>query len=378
MTYRIGIYDPAFRPEGHFVAFDRYIGEILDVPDIRVTYIEHEGAMSTVYQETRFAYPHDYLNIGKPPTSARFLPGRLGRICARLWYWHRTFKAIERQNLDMVLFTADARDILMCAFIPRFRYGVILLYPRMYVRGGLSAASFLYRRFIKRASIHFTTNEPPIRSDISALLGIKHIHWIPDMRAVAHSNRTHSTETTEFLTIGTILKSKNHAFALEAFAQARLPYAYLIAGKIIDHVGEWVARRVDQLSKEPNLSIRGRFGYLKEEEYTNLMQGASFLIFPYDFTRGDISSQVLHDAFSTETPFIAPDIEPFRWYVEHYGIGLLYKEGDTESFARILHSAHKEGTAAFAGKFSALQRDHSLEVIREKFLAALMPLLGQS
>lgn len=381
MTYRIGLFDPAFRPEGHFIPFDRYLAEVLETQEIEVTLIDQDGQLQSAFEALPGTYR--YLRLSPVPASSRFLPGKAGRLVSRYLFWRRAFAAMKAAGLDMVLFTADARDILMCAPSLPLPYAAIILYPYAYLKKGSRSLSsltqaFLYRRFLARARARFSTNEPPILSGIEDLIGMHDVTWIPDLPATERPPLPGAPEPDTFLTIGTISKSKNHLFVLDAMERANLPYPYVIAGKPLDDTGSAVEERVKSLGQRSDLTVSGRFGYLDEAEYMDLMQAAAFLVFPYDLMRGNISSQVLHDAFSTGTPIIAPDIEPFRWYVERYGIGLLYKEGDATSFADTMHAAHAAGRSSFTAGFERLRADHSIDTIRATALGALMPVLAES
>lgn len=379
MSYRIGIFDPAFRKEGHFVAFDRYVRDLVS-EHAEVTFIDQHGAMREAFGDNPGDDAFTYMDLPVMPEPKGWLPGRMARFLARLAYWRKVMRAIERESFDLVIMTADPRDILMCLPRIRFPYAIVIMYPYVFVPKDRmnpvqAMAWFLYRRFVHKAALLITTNEPAIREDISRLIGAHDIHWIPDIPTKPLASDHGTSPSLDFLTIGTISKSKSHILALDAFEQARLPYSYTIAGKALDATGEKVMERTEVLSKDPALAVRGRFGYLDDRDYNALMQSASFLIFPYDFTRGNISSQVLHDAFSTRTPFIAPDIEPFRWYVQQYGIGILYAEGDPKSFAESVRAAMRIGRDAFVDKFATLQEAHSIESIRTRFTPVLVPLL---
>lgn len=381
MTYRIGIYDPAFRAEGHFVAFDRYIKNLVADSDTEVIFIDRNGQMKAAYAADTDAASYKYLELPQQPAPISWLPVRAGRVFARLLFWRRAFQTIERQGFDLVIFTADPRDIIMCFAPLRVPYAAVIMYPYGFVSKasgksvGSRVQSFLYKRYLLRAKFRFTTNELPILSKISALLGMEDIHWIPDVPAEERPALKTPTTENEFLTIGTISKSKNHLFVLDVFRDSKIPYSYRIAGKPMDDLGHAVVAQVSELAKRTDLHISGDFGYLDDVQYLNLMQSAKFLIFPYDFTRGDISSQVLHDAFSTGTPFVAPDIEPFRWYAERYSIGILYPEGDAIGLANAVHQAHKSDRTSFLRGFEVLRKAHALPVIRQSFQAIVRPVL---
>jgi len=366
MIYRVGLYDPAFRLEGHFVSFNRYLVELMATDNIEVVLLDTHGDMARAYGTS---LPASYQML--PQAIPSKVPGVLGRVLSRYFYWKKTYRSFKENGLDLVIYTADPRDILMCYITQSIPYGTIIMYPYSYVdrkqRGLMGWVNgYIYKRFVSRAAIRITTNEPPLKKDIEKALSVTDIQWIPDMPTY-FSPQSHKEKDIPFLTIGTISRSKNHLFAINSFEAAQLPYTYVIAGKPLDEVGMEVKRRVES----SRYSLQGNFTYLDDTSYKSYFERAQFLLFPYDFTRGNISSQVLHDAFSFELPFIAPAIQPFKWYVEKYGIGLLYEEGNDKAFADALTLAMERGPEEFQKGFGQIRQIHSLACIKQSFLPKL-------
>lgn len=367
---RVGIFDPAFKKEGHFIPFNRYIAKLVDDPDTQLVFFDTNGLMREVYAHEAFRVSPEFKTFSPLPAS----PSRAGRFFARYRYWKEAFRAIDDSDLDVLILTAEARDALMYAVPLRTPVALFLLYPRGYALSRARtlpqlAYALLFKRFAGRALVRFSTSEPPLLPEMRAMLGTPQIEWVPNMPVTPIANERTATHT--FLTIGTISKSKNHLFALTAFKEQGLPYSYHIAGAPLDAIGEEVRLFVEEHGKAEGRAITGEFGYLSSERYDELMRSAEFMLFPYDFTRGSISSQVLHDSFSYGIPIIAPAIQPFKWYVERYGIGLLYTEGDRASFAGALRTAAGMRRDDFKAGFAELQQAHSLETVRENFRRVL-------
>lgn len=384
-TYRIGIFDPAFTKEGHFISFDRYAASLLDNPKYRTVFLDVGGQMRETYKDARdFGSAPEFHRISVPLQVPRLLGRRVGSLILRMKQWQEAYKRIAEAELDCVLITSESYDPFMYLFTPRFKYVLFILNPRLYifapsvsspVRDLLRKAfTRLYRTLAKNAAALVTTSEPPLIKDLERALKLRPISWLPNL-PLKTIRPAAGPYTFDFITIGTISKSKNHLFALSAFEAGQLPYRYMIAGLSRDSVGKKVEKEVGRLEGTRNFAIRGEFGYIDDNHYRELLRSSRFALFPYDFARGDISSQVMHDSFQQGVPIVAPDIQPFKWYVENYCIGLLYKEGDAESFTATLRKAHEMGPELLREGFGALERDHALEKIREDFQKILRPLL---
>lgn len=361
---RVGVFDPAFKEVGHFIPFDAYIADLAASFAREVVFFDATGAMERAYGSRAFAVPVSFVRLPEPVPSA----SRIMRILRRFRCWRSRFVLMDR-SCDLLVITAEARDPLMYFSRPRVPYLALILFPYAYLKEGYrSVAERIvagrYRAFVRGSAAYFTTSESPMLEAIRDLLGLPYLDWLPNLPVRSSSE---AAGGNGFVTLGTISRSKSHAFVLQAFRERRLPYPYHIAGAALDETGESVRAGVEALAQEPDLAVTGEFSYLSDERYESLLRSAAYALFPYDFTRGNISSQVLHDCFRTRTPIVAPAIEPFKGYVERYGIGFLYPEGDAEGLAEALAAASRKPKADFADGFSALARDLSFERIAERF-----------
>lgn len=388
MPYRVGIFDPAFTKEGHFIAFNQYVAELLDNKEFEVTFLDLNGSMREAYEGKipMINKPKFKTLVEEKPLGSSSLFLRHRNMLLRLKKWKDAYHSIAELDLDLVLVTSESYDPFMYLFKPSFKYGLFILNPRLYIYLPKSTGSLLravanrfyalrYKALVHGASFLVTTNEPSMISGLTTALDVKSLPWLPnlDIKQV-RSKIPVSNSLFDFITIGTLSRSKSHLLALSAFKKYGLPYRYLIAGLPRDTVGREVENQVHKLERDTELTIQGEFGYISNERYVEILRSTRYCLLPYDFTRGNISSQVMHDCFKYGVPIIAPNIEPFTWYVERYGIGLLYKEGDISSLAEVVKQAMNTPLEIFSAGFARLQQDHAIEAIRNGFL----PLIRQA
>lgn len=376
MPRKVGIFDPGFNDVGHFIPFDRYIAELLG-DDFELVFLDFGDRMRTAYEgEILIGYKPKFMEIIEPPV----YPGKLTllsffdpRWWKRRWtdfrWIGKAIRAIEKAGVDLVIITSQTTPFIFLQH-PRFPYCVVVQHPMLITsRKGLKGPTLMfaplydffisnYFRFLKNAKIVFTTNDPTMPLPFPGAV------WLPtnlDLREFPTENSP--TAKRKFTTLGVISGAKNHDFALDAFQKFNLPFSYLIAGMPTDEVGERVKERILHF---PNQNVKGKFGNLPADEYETLIRETDYLILPYDFrmqTRG--ASQVLYDAFRNLTPVIAPNIEPFKSYIEKYGVGFLYKEGDSESFKEVLERAAEKSKGNFEKNFRWLYDEHSFKKIKQ-------------
>jgi glycosyltransferase involved in cell wall biosynthesis len=394
---RVGIFDPGFQPLGHYIFFNRYVAELLDAPQMQIYFLDVSNKMKSAYEENLKLY-HAPIFVSLAAAQFNIFPMRpLSLIDPRWWknriaeyFWYRKiFSKMAELRLDVVIFSSvENTPVMYFAPIP-FSYIVLVLYPKNLFKTRSSLKGYkkilwpLYTFYIKgfylflnNARLLFTTNEPSIPTpELARFFPL----WLPnrsfkkDVHDGHRYQRSISSSEFTFLTIGTISNFKNHLFAIDAFEKYKLPFKYLIAGAPIDEVGESVKRR---LLNTKNKMMTGIFKNLDDEEYDTLTERTEFMLLPYDFKRGAISSQVMHDAFAKSIPIVAPDVEPFKYYIKRYGVGLIYKEGDPESFVETLYKAAKMHRSDFEKRFELLHDDLSFTKVKRDFLEKVVTCLS--
>ncbi len=381
MPQKIGIFDPGFSTTGHFIPFDRYIAQLIG-DEYELVFLDFGDRMRSAYEnKISLKYEPSFVTIADVPV----YPGRLTlRSFFLISWWRkrwndfrwcaRAFHNIEKLDLDLVIITSQSTPFIFLQR-PRFPYCIVIQHPMLIKsRERLKGVSLIfapiydffirhYFSFLGRAKVVFTTNDPTMPSPFPGAV------WLPTNLDLREFTPIKTVSKRKFMTIGVVSDAKNHTFALDAFEKFRLPFSYLIAGMPTDAVGEKVKERVLHF---PNANVTGMFKNIPADEYESLIRESDYLILPYDFkmeARG--ASQVLYDAFRNHTPIVAPDFEPFRNYVERYGIGVLYKEGDADSFKHVLEKAANVSKDHFSDNFRHLYADFSFDKIKEDFSARI-------
>jgi glycosyltransferase involved in cell wall biosynthesis len=167
-------------------------------------------------------------------------------------------------------------------------------------------------------------------------------------------------------TVGVIYEGKNIDFIINTLKNKRIAdVKYIISGFPYDEYGQRIKKEVEDLHNE---MIEGHFEYLSEEEYTRAIKTADFIVLSYSKDRSDQASGVFFDAIKYNRPVIAPNVEPFKYYIEKYKIGLMFEENDEESFVQQINMAKKLGTSYFIKNINDFKRDFSYDVWIKKFV----------
>ena len=74
------------------------------------------------------------------------------------------------------------------------------------------------------------------------------------------------------------------------------------------------------------------------------------------------------EALIHHRPIICPDYNPYTYYIKKYGVGLLYKAGDTESYANTMREASQLDTAYFQKAIDAFLETIMFDRVADQFV----------
>ena len=160
MTPKIGIFDPGFSLTGHYVAFDRYVAELIG-DDFQVVFLDIDGRMRSSYEgKLNLKYPPAFATVINAPT----YPGKLSlRSIFSISWWHKrfadfqwckkAFKNIADLKLDLVIITSQNTPLIYLQK-PQFRFCAftvpLLIETRESLKGPRLLLAPLYDFLIKK------------------------------------------------------------------------------------------------------------------------------------------------------------------------------------------------------------------------------------
>ena len=168
-------------------------------------------------------------------------------------------------------------------------------------------------------------------------------------------------EELKLLYIGTIRPSKNIEICLEAIKKANdVRIKYTIAGRA--RMDEKYGDKINNLAKElPNVNRIDR--YIPDEEYEKLINECDFIVLCDKEEPSCASNGTMMEALLHGKPIIAPDINPFKFEVEKYGVGFLYHYENVDSLCNVLLKALDRGSDLFCANLESYQEKFLLQSI---------------
>lgn len=143
--------------------------------------------------------------------------------------------------------------------------------------------------------------------------------------------------TLKLLSAGTLRKAKRIELCLEALAKiGDSSISYTIAGRA-DSQYEGTIQSAITTQNVKRLNYR-----LSDDEYEQLFLSNDFLFLGDMKQPSLVTNGTMNEALLRGMPIIAPDYDPYRYYVALFGVGILYKPDDLESIIIAIKRAKEE------------------------------------
>ena len=142
-----------------------------------------------------------------------------------------------------------------------------------------------------------------------------------------------------FLVIGLLRPQKHIPLTVEAFKKADIPDSTL---KLIGKSQGQYEDVIKEAISGDNRIIRQN-AFLDYSDFNKHFSETHFVLFADEEGPSCITNGTMMEALINHRPIICPDYNPYKMYVEKYGIGLMYKAGDITSYAETLKKAKELG-----------------------------------
>lgn len=164
-------------------------------------------------------------------------------------------------------------------------------------------------------------------------------------------------DITTFLSIGSLREEKRIEIILNAFTKiSSNSIKYIIAGKASQKYEQVIKKNMKPLNFVERKNYR-----IPDVEFDSLFEASDFLILCDKQQKSAITNGTMNEALLHGMPIIAPNYDPYRYYINKYGIGILYEPDDEFSLVSAIMKAKE------------LKADHFRESILDYCRHYLLP-----
>ena len=148
------------------------------------------------------------------------------------------------------------------------------------------------------------------------------------------------------LTIGMLRKEKRIDYTISEFLKAKMPtWKYYLAGKTVGNY-ENVIEKVTT-GKDCIIRINEFLDYNK---FYQLILNSHFVVLADEKQKSCVTNGTMMEALINYRPIIAPNYEPYRSYIENYGVGIMFNPEIQGDLSRAMKEAECKGSVSFCAK----------------------------
>lgn len=229
----------------------------------------------------------------------------------------------------------------------------------------------------KLKNLCFFVSEPMIKLELEALGISTHRVLIRPERTCRELTPLCKRAESELnlLTIGTLRPEKRIELCIEAVNKLSDPFIkYLVAGKAYSLHG--YDQKIARLSKESKYvtRIEERFD---DFQYKKLISDCDFLILCDEKQPSCITNGTMAEALLAGKPIIAPNNNPYKYYIKKYSVGILYDLNNVESLVAAIKKARNCNYSHFDSGIARYQADFMYDKVVSIFSDSLHSILKQ-
>ena len=171
-------------------------------------------------------------------------------------------------------------------------------------------------------------------------------------------------KNVSFLIIGQLRKEKNIPTSINAFRVAN------IDGATLKLVGKSRVGYEDIIKKAmhgDSCFIR-QDAFLEYDDFNKHIMESHFVLFADEESSCCITNGTMMEALINHRPIICPDYNPYKYYVEKYGVGLLYNPRSIDSYAFAMRKASMLGVEYFQSAINKYLQTIQFDVVAKQLM----------
>lgn len=287
--------------------------------------------------------------------------------------WRRKLNRFFRETITQLL--PLTRNIYVGSYYPRLPTSVLTSIPKdknIFIWG---LRSFWFKRKTKsffkfhelnslflnylvrhKDNIYFFVSDELIRKEFVELgfssrkLIIRRERVCEISHPLCNRNQTGRNESFNLLTLGMLRRDKQIERCINAVLHlGQEDINYIIAGRFHHDDGYHELLKAQACGSD---AIDFRIGWMSNEAFENTFDEADFLVLCDKKQESCVSNGTMNEALLKFVPIIAPDYEPYNFYVNKYGVGILYDLNDENALASAIIKARQIGKRHFEANIS--------------------------
>jgi len=232
--------------------------------------------------------------------------------------------------------------------------------------------SYFNTKYYWYPNMYYFVSDEMIKAEYLKL-GVEEKHLIirperttPELHPVVQKSHN---DDFNLLSIGMLRPDKRIEVVIDAVKQINNPSInYIIAGKTSDR--EAYEPVIEEAMEGTKNIVRKNYR-LSNDEFNSLMSNADFLVLCDVQQASNVTNGTMNEALLLGKPIIAPNYNPYKYFVEKYGVGILFDPTDRKSLVSAILSAKEKGAYSFNNNILEYQKTLLYSKVRDQFVNEL-------
>lgn len=175
------------------------------------------------------------------------------------------------------------------------------------------------------------------------------------------------TPNISFLVIGMLRPEKHIPLTVSAFKAANIPDSMLFLIGRSSAGYEPVIE--DAIAYIPHILRQNK--YLEYDDFNQAFQKSHFVLFADEEGSSCITNGTLTEALINHRPVICPNCQPYKHYIEKFGVGLTYEAGDVASYATAIKEAYRLGVNYFMENIDDFLSTIQFDIVGQELMKSI-------
>lgn len=160
---------------------------------------------------------------------------------------------------------------------------------------------------------------------------------------LGHSDYEKLSHCLSFLTIGMLRPDKRIGYTVNEFKQCKMPeWKYVLAGRSQGEYEKDIERSINGISNIERINE-----YMDYNKFNTLIKKAHFVVLADKKQKSSITNGTMLEALINYRPIIAPDYDPYKFYIDKYGIGITFNPEIPHDLTNAMQKASIRGCKDF-------------------------------
>lgn len=149
-----------------------------------------------------------------------------------------------------------------------------------------------------------------------------------------------------FLTIGMLRSEKRVTYTVREFISASKgkSWAYTLAGRSQGKYEETIRKAINGYENINRINE-----YMSYDRFYELIRAAHFVVLADEKQASSVTNGTMMEALINYRPIIAPNYNPYKYYIEKFGLGIMFNPNKSGDLERAMKEAERLGTRHFEG-----------------------------